>query len=245
MIRFMRHSIAILAAAVLSTTMYAQMPQRALPFFSREDAPHLENILPPPPGLTDPLFFNDWAMYNWGKSIRETDRGALAVEDAHIGAGSFMKRFSEVLTCEVTPENSPALYRLLERAHRTTDTVGRSAKTYFSRVRPYQQYKEPSGVPQSERPTDFTSYPSGHTHAAWVAGMIFTAIDPVNTEPIMKIAYEMGQSRVIVGFHYQSDVDAGRIAGSVTFARLCAEPEFLTMLQEAKDEFNALCGNNR
>ena len=46
----------------------------------------------------------------------------------------------------------------------------------------------------------------------------------------------MGQSRVIAGFHYQSDVDAARLAASAAFARLCAEPQFLEMVQKAKQE---------
>ena len=31
------------------------------PFFTREEAPHLEHVLPEPPSLTDPLFHNDWS----------------------------------------------------------------------------------------------------------------------------------------------------------------------------------------
>ena len=54
----------------------------------------------------------------------------------------------------------------------------------------------------------------------------------------MKTAYEMGQSRVRLGFHYQSDVDDGRLTGSVVFARLCSEPAFLQQLQKAQKEFN-------
>ena len=53
----------------------------------------------------------------------------------------------------------------------------------------------------------------------------------------MKVAYELGQSRVIVGFHYQSDVDMGRIAGSITFARVMAEPEFQKQYEKARKEF--------
>lgn len=68
--------------------------------------------------------------------------------------------------------------------------------------------------------------------------MILTTIDPEHTKGVMKVAYELGRSRVIVGFHYQSDVDAGRVAGSVTFARLCAMPESLDMLQGCKKEYN-------
>jgi len=215
----------------------AEKPQ---PFYLTGNAPHIENVLPDPPGLSDPLFFNDLSQYEWGKEIRSTERGELAVKDAGINAGYFMERFSPVLSHPVTPESNPILYQLLHRAHLTEQQAGRSAKSYFHRVRPYQQFKEPTAVPEHESSTDFTSYPSGHTHASWLVGMILTAVDPANTEQIMKVAYELGQSRVIVGFHYQSDVDAGRVAGSITFARLCAIPEFIEMLQAAAAEYSSV-----
>lgn len=230
---------AIIAALLLPLCLNAQQRwwERYTPFYTREAAPHLENVLPAPPELNDPLFFNDWSQYLWGKSIRETERGAQAVRDASLGPEFFMERFSAGMSHAVTPEKNPALYELIAKAHLTEQQAGASAKAYFKRVRPYQQYREPSGKPESESPTDFTSYPSGHTHASWLVGMIMTAIDPECTESIMKIAYELGQSRVIVGFHYQSDVDAGRVVGSITFARLCAEPEFQKMLEKARKEY--------
>ena len=92
-------------------------------------------------------------------------------------------------------------------------------------------------MPRHENPTDFTSYPSGHTHASWLVGLALTAIDPAHTEDIMKVAYELGQSRVIVGFHYQSDVDMGRVVSSITFARLQSEPEFQKMMEKARKEY--------
>lgn len=207
------------------------------PFYNTGEAPKLENVLPEPPAYNSTRYQDDWAMYQWGKSVRNTDRGQLAIEDAGINARYFMKRFSPALGVELTPEEFPDLFRLLSRAHLTEQQAGRSAKKHFARVRPYQQFNEPSAVPQAEHPTDYTSYPSGHTHASWLAGLILTTIDPDHTEGIMKIAYEMGQSRVIVGFHYQSDIEAGRVAGSITFARLCAEDEFQKMLNKAIKEF--------
>ncbi|MCF0177434.1 MAG: phosphatase PAP2 family protein [Bacteroidales bacterium] len=234
----MKRIFAAAAALTLTILVNAQnMGMRVTPFYTKDEAPHMEYVLPEPPSLTDPLFFNDWAQYNWGKSIRDTERGRQAVEDAAISAGFFMKRFAPAMTYSTTPESNPILYQLLLKAHRTEGQAGASAKAHFKRVRPYQQYKEPSGVPAGENPNDFTSYPSGHTHASWLVGMILTAIDPSHTETIMKVAYELGQSRVIVGYHYQSDVDAGRVVGSITFARLCADEEFLSMLQQAKEEY--------
>lgn len=227
----------IISAAVF-TFLAAQSAsaQNVEPFYNSDKAPHIEYVIPAPPSLGDPLFFNDWNQYLWGKSIRETPRGTQAVEDAYICADYFMKRFGEVMGMKLSAETHPKLNLLLLRAHRTEQIAGWSAKTHFARVRPYQQFKEPTGLPSHESPTDFTSYPSGHTHASWLAGMILTSLDPEHTEQIMKVAYELGQSRVILGYHYQSDVDAGRIAGSITFARLCSEKEFMKLLEEARAE---------
>jgi len=207
------------------------------PFFTKEEAPRLEKVLPPPPALDAPLFVNDLDRYNWGKEQRSTARGELAVEDAGINAAYFMARFSPAMGHGISPESNPILFKLLLRAHKTEQQAGSSAKHHFARKRPYQEFLEHTAVPDHENMNDLTSYPSGHTHASWLVGMILTAIDPDHTEDIMSVAYELGQSRVIVGFHYQSDVDAGRIAGSITFARLCSMPEFTEMLSAAAAEY--------
>lgn len=211
--------------------------EKFTPFYTRKAAPLLEKVIPTPPSITDPLFYNDWTQYQWGISQRNTERGQVAVSDARINAAYFMKRFTPAVGIELTPETHPELYRLFRRLHLTEQEAGYSAKKYFRRVRPYQQYHEPSGVPSHEHQTDFTSYPSGHTHCAWLVGLVLASIDPAHTEEIIKVAYEIGQSRVIVGFHYQSDVDMGRIAGSVTFARVSAEPEFQKLLEKARKEY--------
>ncbi len=233
--------ITLTAAVVLcSLSMMAQKSvtdEKFTPFYTTEQAPHMENVLPAPPALTDSRFYYDWTQYQWGKSIRDTERGKQAIADASLGAGYFMKRFGAVMERDITPDAYPELYRLLSRMHLTEMQAGASAKKYFHRVRPYQQFKEQSSTPNYESATDFTSYPSGHTHISWLVGLTLTAIDPAHAEQIMKVAYELGQSRVIVGFHYQSDVDAGRVMGSVTFARLWADEAFLKMFEKARREF--------
>jgi len=240
---YMKKTILSAALLLCMTCAWAQKTdvtkETFTPFYTIEQAPHLENILPPPPQPNSSRFMDDWAQYQWGKSIRHTERGQLAIEDAGISASYFMKRYSPAVERELTPEKYPELYRLFSRAHKTESQAGKSAKQYFARVRPYQLFQEQSAVPTHEWPTDYTSYPSGHTHASWLMGLILTALDPDHTETIMNVAYEMGQSRVIVGFHYQSDIDAGRVAGSITFARLMSEPEFLQMLDAARKEYNA------
>ena len=211
--------------------------EKFTPFYQMADAPHMEKVLPAPPALTDSRFFYDWTQYQWGKSIRETERGKQAIADAGICARYFMERYGKAIGIELTADKYPEMYRLFSRLHLTEQQGGASAKAYFHRVRPYQQYKEATSVPDHENPEDFTSYPSGHTHASWLVGLALMVIDPAHAEEIMKVAYELGQSRVIVGFHYQSDVDAGRLCGSVTFARLQSMPEYQKMMEKAVKEF--------
>ena len=79
-------AFAIVPAATLSAQTADVTKESFTPFYTAADAPHLENILPEPPALDSPRFFDDWSMYLWGKSIRETERGVQAVEDAHICA---------------------------------------------------------------------------------------------------------------------------------------------------------------
>lgn len=235
-----RKNILALGLSLVAMCGFAQSEvtkEKFTPFYTRDVAPHMENVLPNPPELTDSRFFYDWTQYQWGKSIRETERGKQAIADAGICAPYFMQRFGAAMGRELTAEQYPELYRLISRLHLTEQQAGASAKAHFRRVRPYQQYKERTSVPNAENPNDITSYPSGHTHASWLVGLALTAIDPAHTEEIMKVAYELGQSRVIVGFHYQSDVDAGRLCGSITFARLQSEPEFQKMMQKAVKEF--------
>ena len=101
-------------AAMLPLLASAQtIKEKHLPFYATEEAPHLENILPAPPSLQDPLFFNDWCQYQWGKSVRDTERGKQAVSDARIGATYFFKRFSPAMHRELTEEKYPILHELL------------------------------------------------------------------------------------------------------------------------------------
>jgi acid phosphatase (class A) len=47
----------------------------------------------------------------------------------------------------------------------------------------------------------------------------------------------MGQSRVICGYHFQSDVDAARLVAGAVVARLHANDAFTLQLKKAKEEF--------
>ena len=70
--------------------------------------------------------------------------------------------------------------------------------------------------------------------------MVLSEINPDRINDILQRGYQMGESRVICGYHFQSDVDAGRITGAGVVARLHADPGFNAQLEKAKKEFAGL-----
>ena len=133
------------------------------------EMPQAEKFLPDPPSQTDPLFFNDMVQYQKGKQLRDTPRGAQAVEDASTKVAHYLKRFGEVMGREMTPEEYPCLASYVLSVYTAARQSISSTKTYYSRMRPYQFFREPSSTPEKEEVNDFTSYPSGHTVTAFLA----------------------------------------------------------------------------
>ena len=210
-------------------------------YVSVDELPNAVNYLPAPPTTDSQKFFYDWAQYMWGKSLRDTPRGEMAKDDAVVDVGRLSKIYSEAMGIEISASKTPALYELIGRTIDTAINATRKAKKQYLRTRPYAQFHEPSLVPKNEaHHNPNSSYPSGHTSAGWSVALILAEIYPEAQDAILARGYEYGQSRVIAGFHYQSDVDAGRLVGSATVARLHADPEFMTALNKAKQEIRKL-----
>jgi len=53
----------------------------------------------------------------------------------------------------------------------------------------------------------------------------------------LALGYQWGQSRVIAGYHWQSDIDAGRLLASAGYARLHTNEQFLADMAAARAEF--------
>jgi len=205
-------------------------------FLGKEKTPDAMAFLPGPPSENDPLYQHDLEMYEWGKSVRGTLRGDTAIWDARTDTRYLIQRFGWAINKDITPENCPNLAQLIRGAMQDIRGGMQKAKNTYARHRPYQVFSEHTPLQQDERDDDYTSYPSGHSVRAWALALIFVALDPEHENEIMKTGYDMCESRVILGFHFESDVEAARLVASAGFARLVAEPNFLAYLQLARDE---------
>lgn len=65
---------------------------------------------------------------------------------------------------------------------------------------------------------------------------------PALQDDILHRGFMFGESRVIVGAHYQSDVTAGYLCAAATFARAHANPDFQQDIKAARAEYARLKG---
>lgn len=219
---------------LISTTCQAAVSS----YLTEDEIPTASEFLPLPPKPTDAAFYNDWYRYEWGKSMRNTERGKQAIEDANHSLEYFYKIYSEPFGMTISKEDTPEISALLERVLATSILCKDKAKNHFMRIRPFVQFNEPTSVPNDEESLKGnSSYPSGHTTMGWGIALVLAEINSNRQNQILKRAFEYGESRVIVGFHYQSDVDHARILTSVLLNRLHNNDDFMKQLQKAKEEF--------
>ena len=237
----------ILVAALLvvscGTAKKATQPgaSSSTAYMSDDELPDAEVYLPSPAKPGDPLFEGDLAYYAWGKSVRNSERGTLAHDDASSSLSYVAKRLEPAVGFLIDADTTPNLYMLLSKSYTTTNNANKKAKNHFNRKRPYVEFDEPTGVPEGERGSrNSASYPSGHATRGWTIALVLSELIPEKSDQILKVGYEYGESRVIVGYHYQSDVDAARIAASAALAVLHSNEEFQKDMALAKEELRKL-----
>lgn len=198
-------------------------------------------LLPPPPEVGSIAFLNDQALYEQGRLLRDTPRGKLAAEDANLASGGVANAFSGAFGSPITAKEAPELHKLLTNMIEDAgDLATRSAKQKYMRIRPFAFYGVPTcNTKEQDELSKNGSYPSGHTAIGWATALVLAEINPQRQDAILKRGFELGQSRVICGYHWQSDVDAARVVGSAAVATLHTNPAFQQQLQKAKAEFAA------
>lgn len=211
-------------------------------FLVEGDVANSLELLPPPPDVESIHFLYDKARYDWGKAQRKTERGEQAFQDARVGGDGVPRAFSEAFGVAITEDGTPEIYRLVVGMREDAgDLATRDAKEYYNRVRPFAFFGEMTCNPeQQEELSSNGSYPSGHTSIGWATALVLAEINPDRIDEILDRGFQMGESRVICGYHFQSDVDAARVVASGAVARLHADDGFNKQLDKAKKEFAKL-----
>ncbi len=126
----------------------------------------------------------------------------------------------------------PNIYGVLEQADNDCYFITTKLKNENARLRPYEQY--PTQV-QPLFKTGGLSYPSGHASGVELQARILATLFHANGQDalLLKRAKQVGDSRVVAGVHYPSDVKEGMDLGDLLFAQLEANPKFTAELAAA------------
>jgi len=241
----MKRKLALLAMLLLcGGAAFAQkdtafvMPDH---FLELEQLPDEGYYLPAPPKEDQLGFANDILRYQWGKTVRATDRGKQAADDAQYTLDYLFGYYAEAFGTLVSEEATPETWKLLVGGIVDGGLAVKRGKRKYKRLRPYVYFGDSTPVPADEEVLrNSGSYPSGHTARGWMCALIMVQLNPDRQNAILKAGYEYGESRVIVGYHYQSDVDAARIASSAAFARLQSSEKYQKQLKKALKELKKL-----
>ena len=213
-------------------------------YFSAEEMPNLIKCLPPPPDTIGVDFAYDIMRYMWGKTQRcDSVRAALVFRDAVWNYDSLFAVFSIPFGIEISKEGTPEIYKFMINSLSTVDQTRVKPKAFYHRKRPFERFHEHMLTMYEEAELSGEgSYPSGHSQRGYAAALLLSEVNPANADTIMSRGFMYGESRVIAGAHWQSDVDASRLCAAIGVARLHTSPAFLEQLTKAQEEFKWLTG---
>ena len=233
-------------AADINNFKYDTIPQWLIPLDSLyivDSLPDSAILLPPPPpsDTTNSEFKEDLARWKWGKSIRPTERGRQASQESLFGIVRMCTIYSEVFGFVIHPETTPAIYRFMLYAGETGYAATANAKKKYMRRRPFDLMGEKVwGEFDYDALREDGSYPSGHTALGLATALALAQVAPEISEKILERGYQYGESRVIVGAHWQSDVNAGYKVAQAAFNAMQKSPRYQQHLAAARKEYHLL-----
>ena len=206
------------------------------PYLAAEAVPNLAAILPAPPAGHSAAETADRAAFNATRAYQGTPRWALATADVAEGGAALLENFACVLGLRIEQARVPELMRLLERARLDIAQATRETKRRYRRLRPFVGNEAPICVARSPELADSFSYPSGHATQGWAYGLIMASLLPEKATAFLLRSRIYGESRVVCGVHWLSDVEAARTGASAVVAVLSADPGFRADLERARAE---------
>ncbi len=139
----------------------------------------------------------------------------------------------EVLGEQCTAENYPATFILLQGVTKDMRIMEFTVKYHLLRARPY--VLEPKLQPLAIMGSP--SFASGHTLWAYIQAFTWSELVPEKRKEFLDLAYEIGESREIMGIHYPSDEEAARVLAHAMLTTMWSNPKFQEDLNAAKAEW--------
>jgi len=197
---------------------------------SKADAIDLTLWLAPPPAIGSPVALVDLQTVLAVQAARTPAEADAAKADADRS----VFRLTDVLGSNLTPATLPRTAAFFTRVAQLDKTTIKTAKSYWRRPRPSVVSSDVH--PLSVEKADDWSYPSGHATFGYTAAALLVHMLPEKRVALFGRAEIYAQHRVVMGVHYPSDVEAGRVAGTLIAAQLMDDPAWRADFNAARDE---------
>jgi len=230
-----RLMIALVFAALTAFAPVLTHAEAAKPYSDSKEI-NLLLLLPPPPALNSDQTKRELGEILTIQVTRTKEMEARAIGDATEN----IWRFADVVDSPTFNAAAlPKVAAFFERIFRTKGAVNDPAKEAWKRPRPhlYSDLVKPV-VPLSKS----GSYPSGHATVGTLMGIELANMLPEKRAQIMARAWEFAHNREVGGIHYPSDVEMGRVAGTVIAQTISTHPDFKAEFEAARAELRAALG---
>ena len=227
-------AVALLLLAWTSPVRADTAPVAPVPYFD-STAVDLTELLPPPPGPDS----TETRAELGELLVIQVTRTPEMIAQAQADAVEEVWRFADVLGPKFTADALPKTAALFDRLVATDNAVLDPAKLHFNRQRPYLVSDLIRPV---VKPTTSGSWPSSHAALGTLMGIILADMLPEKRMTIMERARTYAENRLVAGAHFASDVEMGRIAGTVIAAVALHQPSFAADYAAARMELRAALG---
>jgi acid phosphatase (class A) len=201
--------------------------------------PDVAAIVPAPPQPGTETWIEDGQTFHATRALKDGPRWKQAQYDNSYRIDDVLKGFACAVGADLSTSKTPATARLVGRGVLDAVEGSRAAKLTYRRQRPFVPTDAPICVAREQSLIDSFSYPSGHATTGWMYALLLADLAPDRTPQILNRGRAYGESRVVCGVHWKTDIEAGRDAATSAFVVLQSNPEFRADIEAARTEIAA------
>ena len=149
------------------------------------------------------------------------------------GMEDLLWEYTSVMKSKLNTNEYPATTRLLAGVTRDARIMEFTIKYHLKRPRPYHLESRLEPMGRVSNP----SFASGHTLWAYIQAFTWSELIPAKRDEFLALAFEVGESREIMGIHYPSDEEAARIIAHEMLSLMSKNEQFKKDLESARNEW--------
>jgi acid phosphatase (class A) len=219
----------ILSAVIILSLISSPAISGQLNFVSREQV-DLVKLLVPPPQDHSPQTQAEILEIIQLQKTRAPQEKASAVSDQRLSVFQFA---SGTLGPKFNWEDLPLTEKFFKSLSKDAISIFTVAKERLNRKRPFLVSAE---VKPCSNQSASESYPSGHSIFGYLTAIVLANMIPEKKTELFERAAQYAENRLVCGVHYRSDIEAGRIGGTVIAAFAMQNQQFQKEYEEVRKE---------